>query len=263
MATGLRTTMAIVVPAAAGELILSRPLVALLLAHGATTVADTVPTATSLALLAIGLPGFCVFLYAVRVLQSIQDLRSAFWLYVVENGINVVAAVALIGPLGVVRGIALSISIAYTVAAVAALVHLRTRVHGLDGDLVITPLVHVILATVALVVGAALGSNVSASETDVGLLFRVVVGAVAGGGAFILAAGLLGGRGRRPPSASPPRRPSPRPSAPPPRGRRRRAGTPAGPDPLPPAGRPPVRPSRLGPTRGADPGPADRGRLDP
>jgi putative peptidoglycan lipid II flippase len=265
LATGLRTTMAIVVPAAAGELILSRPLVALLLAHGATTVADTVPTATSLALLALGLPGFCVFLYAVRVLQSVQDLRSAFWLYVLENGINIVAAVALVGPLGVVRGIALSITIAYTVAAVAALVHLRTRVHGLDGDLIIRPLAHVTMATAALVVGAALGSNVTASETDLGLLLRVAAGSVAGGGAFVLTAGILGGRGR-PPSSSPPPREGPRPpdtpdDPPPPRGRRIRPGLPPRPDPLPPAGRPPRRPSGLGPTRRTGRPTSERGRL--
>jgi putative peptidoglycan lipid II flippase len=263
MATGLRTTMAIVIPAAAGELILARPLVALLLAHGATTVNDTVPTATSLALLAIGLPGFCVFLYAVRVLQSVQDLRSAFWLYVLENGVNVVAAVILIGPLGVVRGIALSITIGYSVAAGAALVHLRTRVHGLDGDLVITPLVHVTLATAALVVGAALGSNFSATETVVGLFLRVVAGTVAGGGAFILTAGLLGSRGRQPGPRPPRDRPHPPHGPPesPPRGRRTRSGGPPRPDPLPPAGRPPQRPSRLGPTRRGEPDPTDRGRL--
>lgn len=262
MATGLRTTMAIVVPAAAGELILARPLVALLLAHGATTVADTVPTATSLALLALGLPGFCIFLYAIRVLQSIQDLRSAFWLYVLENGVNVVVAVVLVGPLGVVRGIALSITIAYTVAAVAALAHLRTQVHGLDGDLILGPLSHVVLATAALVLGAALGSNVSASESSVGLLLRVVVGSVAGGGAFVLAAGVLGGRGRgRPPTPRPPQRGPHPPSDPPPTGRRSRSGSPPRPDPMPPAGRPPVRPSRLGPTRGAEPESSEHGRL--
>ena len=55
-------------------------------------------------MLALGLPGFCVFLYTVRVLQSVQDLRSAFWLYVLENGVNIVlAAVALVGPLGGAR----------------------------------------------------------------------------------------------------------------------------------------------------------------
>ena len=264
MATGLRTILAIVVPAAAGELILSHPLVALLLAHGVTTVNDTVPTATSLALLALGLPGFCVFLYAIRVLQSVQDLRSAFWLYVVENGINVVAAVALVGPLGVVRGIALSITIAYTVAAVAALAHLRTRVQGLDAGIVSRPLLHVTVATGALVVGAALGSNVSASESELGLLLRVFVGGLAGLGAFVVAAGVLGGRRpphahRRPPGGPPP------PGAPddPPRRRTRgRPAQPERPDPLPPAGRPPLRPSRLGPTRRAEPGGTDRGRLD-
>jgi putative peptidoglycan lipid II flippase len=263
MATGLRTTLAIVVPAAAGELILSRPLVALLLAHGATTVADTVPTATSLSLLALGLPGFCVFLYAVRVLQSIQDLRSAFWLYVIENGVNVVLAVAFVGPLGVVRGIALSITLAYTAAAVAALYHLRTRVHGLDASIVIGPLSHVVLATAALVIGAALGSNLSASESNVGLLLRVLAGGIAGGGAFVLTAGFLGGRNRRPPSSGPPHRGPARPPDPRPGNRRRRSGAPPRPEPLPPAGRPPSRPSRLGPTRNEAPETSERGRLRP
>ena len=263
MATGLRTMMAIVVPAAAGELILSHPLVALLLAHGATDAAATVPTATALALLALGLPGFCVFLYAIRVLQSVQDLRSAFWLYVIENGVNIVAAVALVGPLGVVRGIALSITIAYTLSAVAALAHVRTRVHGLDGDLILGPLTHVAWASAALVVAAAFGSNVSASQTSLGLLLRVTVGVVAGTAAFVLAAGVLGGLGRRrgSPAAPPPRRRPPPGSDPTGRPRRGRPGPPR-PAPLPPAGRPPHRPPNLGPTRRAEPDAADRGRLD-
>jgi len=210
-------------------------------------------------MLAIGLPGFCVFLYAIRVMQSVQDLRAAFWLYALENAVNIVGAVALVGPLGV-RGIALSISLAYTLSAVAALAYLRTRVHGLDGDIVVGPLVHVATATAALVVGAALGSNVSASESSVGLLLRVVVGVGAGGGAFILAAGLLGGRGRRSPSSRPPDGGTGPPDEPPPR-HRRRPGLPPRPAPLPPAGRPPLRPSRLGPTRGAGPHRPDRGRL--
>ena len=62
---------------------------------------------------ALGLPGFCTFLYMVRVFQAMQDTRTAFRLYVVENGINIVFGVPLVGPLGV-RGLALSLSIAYT-----------------------------------------------------------------------------------------------------------------------------------------------------
>jgi len=197
MGTGLRAMLAIVVPAAAGELILARPLVALVLGHGAAGgPGATTQTATALAMLALGLPGFCVFLYAVRVLQSVQDLRAAFWLYALENAINIALAVALAGPFGV-RGIALSISVGYTVGAFAALAYLRSRVEGLGGELVGRPLGHVLLATVALVVAAVAASNFSASQTTPGLLARVVFGAGAGGLAYVLAAGGLAQLGRR------------------------------------------------------------------
>ena len=235
---GLRTILAFVVPAAAGMLVLARPLVELLLGHGAAGgQGATVPTATALAMLSLGIPGFCVFLYAIRVLQSIQDLRSAFWLYVLENGVNIVLAVVLAGPFGV-RGVALSISIAYTLAAVVALVHLRSAVAGLGGVTIARHLAHVVMATAVLVAAAVVGSNLSASDSFAGLLLRVVVGAAAGALAYVVAAGLLA-RLTSPSRAGPPPPPS-RPAA---------------------AGRPPLRPERLGPTRQQSEAP-DHGRLD-
>jgi putative peptidoglycan lipid II flippase len=297
MALSLRAMLAIVVPAAAGMVILARPLVALL-GHATQHASATGSTGVALSMLALGLPGFCVFLYCIRVLQSIQDLRSAFWLYVVENGINVVLAVALVGPLGV-RGVMLSISIAYTVAAVVALNRVRTRVHGLDADLVASPLRRVLLATAALVVAAALGANVTATSTGAGVLVRLVVGTAAGAAAYVLAAGLLARyadrRVRRTPhdpnratsssaeggprgvlrTPGPPaagaddeddeRRVAPTTVAATSPGRRARPGRtpPPGPARLPPAGRPPAAPPPLGPTRkpgSPDPG---RGKLDP
>jgi len=190
MAVGMRSMLAVIVPAAAGLLVLARPLVALLLGHGASTPAQTVPTATALAMLALGLPGFCLFLYAIRVLQSVQDLRSAFWLYVLENAINIVLAIALAGPLGV-RGIALSISVAYTVAAVAALARVRGLVEELGADRLRKPLLHVLLSCIALVGAAVLGSNITAAQRGFGLLERVAVGVVAGLVAYVVSAGLL------------------------------------------------------------------------
>jgi putative peptidoglycan lipid II flippase len=238
MTIGLRTILAFVIPAAAGMLILARPLVELLLGHGAAGAPGaTVPTATSLAMLALGIPGFCVFLYAIRVLQSVQDLRSAFWLYVFENGVNIVLAVVLAGPFGV-RGVALSISIAYTLAAVVALVHLRNSVAGLDGVTVGRHVVHVLMASAVLVAAAVVGSNLSASDSVGGLLLRVVVGTALGAAAYVVAAGVLARLGS-PAKARPPE-PPPRPA---------------------PAGRPPLRPERLGPTR-PPPEAADHGRLD-
>jgi putative peptidoglycan lipid II flippase len=274
MGTGLRAMLAIIIPAAAGEVVLARPLVALVFSHGAAG-GHTETTAVALAMLALGLPGFCVFLYAVRVLQSVQDLRSAFWLYALENAVNIVLAVALAGHFGV-RGIALSISVAYTVAALVALGYVRTRVQGLGGDLLGRPLGHVVVSTGALVVAAVLGSSVSGSETTLGLLGRVALGTFAGGVAYVLAAGGLAelavrrrhratGGGTTPPErpGGPPERhrgpPAPRTADDGGRGdprgqRRRRPGTPPRPTPHAPAGRPPLRPGRLGPTRSPEPG---------
>ncbi|MGD0320262.1 MAG: murein biosynthesis integral membrane protein MurJ [Acidimicrobiales bacterium] len=258
MAVGLRAMLAVIIPAAAGLLVLARPLVALLLGHGASTTVNTVPTASSLAMLALGLPGFCLFLYAVRVLQSVQDLRSAFWLYVLENGINVVLAVTLAGPLGV-RGIALSVSVAYTIASLAALARVRSRVQGLGAQWLTRPLVHVLLACVALVVGAVLGSNFTASQTGFGLLARVALGVGAGALAYVFAAGILARLTGRPDVRDPDGTSGP--------GRRRRGRVrqvaPPPPEPLPPAGRPPYRPESLGPTRSPGPGGSAHGRLGP
>ena len=271
--------LAVIIPAAAGELVLARPLVALVLGHGAAASFNaTGHTAQALAMLALGLPGFCVFLYAVRILQSVQDLRSAFWLYAFENGVNIVLAVLLAGHFGV-RGIALSISVAYTVAAVVALAYVHTRFQGLGGDVLGRPLFHVALATVALALAAALASNVSGSETTPVALGRVVLGSVAGGGAYVLAAGGLAERaarkrraaartGRR--GAAPLGPPSVRraptadrgrggPGASHPRPRRRRPGAPPPrAAPLPPAGRPPTATG----APGAD-APARSGRVAP
>ncbi len=113
--SGLRAELAIIVPAAVGMVLLARPAVALLLGHGTTRLTSTAGTGPTLALLAVGLPGFCTFLFVVRVLQSMQRTRIAFWLYLVENGINVVLAIALVHSLGV-RGLAISLSVAYSAA---------------------------------------------------------------------------------------------------------------------------------------------------
>jgi hypothetical protein len=73
---------------------------------------------------ALGLPGFCSYLYIVRVLQSMQRTRVAFYLYLVENGINIALAVVLVHSLGV-RGLALSLSVAYSVSALLGVGVLR------------------------------------------------------------------------------------------------------------------------------------------
>ncbi len=76
LAGGLRAVLAIILPAAMGMFLLAKPAVALLLGHGATSVSSTEDTGAALALFSLGLPGFCTFLYVVRVLQSMQRTRG-------------------------------------------------------------------------------------------------------------------------------------------------------------------------------------------
>lgn len=196
MAGGLRAVLAIILPAAMGMFLLAKPAVALLLGHGAGTPARTADTGAALAMFALGLPGFCTFLYVVRVLQSMQRTRAAFWLYLVENAVNVGLAVALVHPLGV-RGLALSLSVAYTVGAVCGLAVLRRWLGGLGPPRAYAPLRRVAAATVLMGVVVLVVSNLSGAETGVGLFVRVVGSAALGMVVYFAAAALLANRGHR------------------------------------------------------------------
>ncbi|MGH9087819.1 MAG: murein biosynthesis integral membrane protein MurJ, partial [Acidimicrobiales bacterium] len=195
LAGGLRATLAAILPAAVGMFLLARPAAALLLGHGSTPVTGTEVTGASLAMFALGLPGFCTFLYVIRVLQSMQRPKIAFWLYLLENGVNVILAVALVHPLGV-RGLALSLSIAYTVGAVAGLAVLRRWLGTLGGDRTWSPLRRVALASAVMGAVVLVVSNISGAEHGLGLLVRVVGSIVVGGTVYAAAATLLGGRHR-------------------------------------------------------------------
>lgn len=132
LSSGVRLTVGLLVPAAVGYVLLARPLIGLVLQHGALGEASATTTADTLAWFAIGLPGFSVFLLFTRAYQAMQDTRSVFVLYTIENGVNVILAVALFPAFGV-QGLAASYAIAYAVAAVLAAAHMRGRLGGLDG----------------------------------------------------------------------------------------------------------------------------------
>jgi peptidoglycan biosynthesis protein MviN/MurJ (putative lipid II flippase) len=196
MAFGLRGILAIIIPSAVGMVILAHPLIDLVLAHGAETTTAADSTAATLAMFSLGLPGFCTFLYAVRVFQAMQDTKTAFRLYLVENGVNIVAGVLLVGPLGV-RGLALSVSIAYTLAAILALSVVRQRVGGLGGDDLTTPIKRVVGATAVMALATVLALSVSGAQSGLALLGRVVLAVVVGATAYVATAAALGARQAR------------------------------------------------------------------
>jgi putative peptidoglycan lipid II flippase len=211
----LRAVLALIIPSAVGMLLLAKPAVALLLGNGHSTPAQTATTGAALAMFALGLPGFCAYLYFVRVLQSMQRTKVAFFLYLVENALNVVLALALVHPLGV-RGLALSLSIAYSVAAILALATFHQWFGRLADPATWAPLWRVVIATVPMAVVVLVVSNLSGSTSIPGLLARVGGAVVAGGltfGAVIVFLGRRHDTHRQPPAPPAPPAP-PGPSAP-------------------------------------------------
>jgi putative peptidoglycan lipid II flippase len=190
---GMRAMLALIIPSAVGMLLLAKPAVALLLGHGHSTASGTAPTGEALAMFALGLPGFCTYLYVVRVLQSMQRTRVAFYLYLIENTINIALAVLLVHPLGV-RGLALSLSIAYTVGALLGVAQLRRWFGPLGTEGTWTPLRRVGIATVAMGVVVLVVSNLSGATHGVFLLARVVGAVVAGLAIYGAVAFVLGRR---------------------------------------------------------------------
>ena len=206
MTGGLRAILALIIPSAVGMLLLAKPAVALLLGNGHSTPSETATTGAALAMFALGLPGFCTYLYFVRVLQSMQRTKVAFYLYLVENGLNIALALLLVHPLGV-RGLALSLSIAYSVAALLALAVFHQWFGRLAEPGTWAPVWRVVVASIPMGAVVLVVSNLSGSTSIAGLLARVVGAMVAGALTFGVVVIWLGRRHearRRPPPPTPP-----------------------------------------------------------
>jgi putative peptidoglycan lipid II flippase len=189
---GLRRMMAGILPAAAGYLLLAGPVAALLLHHGAFSSAASRETGQMLALFAVGLPGYCLYLLCISALQAMRDTRTAFFLYLFENGANIVLALVLTHHIGA-RGLSLSLSIAYSAAAVAAMIVVRLRMGGLGGLRTARFVGRCVLLTLVMTAAVAIViTAVGSSSSSSGLALRVAAGVIAGAATYGIGAGLAG-----------------------------------------------------------------------
>lgn len=187
LSVGLRMTAMVLLPAAAGYLVLARPIIDLVLEHGALSAASASTTAGVLACFAAGLPGFSAFLLLTRAFQAMEDTRTVFWLYVIENAINIVLAVALFPAFGV-QGLAASYAIAYTTAAVMAGVVLSRRTQGIGGAALGVVLAKAGAAAAVMGAAVALVSRALGGDEGMALVLRVGGSVGAGVSVYLLAA---------------------------------------------------------------------------
>jgi putative peptidoglycan lipid II flippase len=192
MIGGLRVTLAVLAPAAAGYAIIAQPLVKIALRYGNVTPADAHAISTSLALFAIGLPGFSAFVLLMRAYQAMQDTKTMFWMYAVENALSLVLAITLYPTLGV-KALAVAWVAPYSLAAIVAAIHLQRRTGTLGGTLTIRALFRIVVATGVMTgVLISLGYILPSGHGHVSLAIRLGVDLVAGTAVYVGVARALG-----------------------------------------------------------------------
>jgi putative peptidoglycan lipid II flippase len=172
--------LTLMIPAAAGLALLGYSIVQIVLERGLFDHEDTVRTGRTIVAMALGLPGFSVYLYSLRVFYARRDTKTPFFLILGENVTNIVVAVALIGLDE--AGLGLAFAVAYTLAAGVTVVTLERRVPGLISRswrplLVRIGIVSALTVTPLLVVRGVLGDRLT-TRPFVDVVVAVVLAAV-------------------------------------------------------------------------------------
>lgn len=92
---GLRTTVAVLVPAAVAYVVLGRALATVVFGHGRTSVEDARFIGTLLAVFACGLVAFSTYQLQLRAFYALQDTRTPALVNLSVNAVTVVVDVAL------------------------------------------------------------------------------------------------------------------------------------------------------------------------
>lgn len=127
---GLRLIVFVLLPGAIMYLVSSSELVQLLFERGAFSDASASLTTEALTVFGAALPGFAVFLYAMRGFYARKDTQTPFLLSLVKTAIMALTAWPLAAAFGL-AGVVAAFAGAYSLAAVAALVLLARRAGGL------------------------------------------------------------------------------------------------------------------------------------
>lgn len=176
---GIRLIALVTLPAGFGLFVLRRPIIGAAFQHGNVTAEDALNTSRALGGFALGLVGFSVYLFVIRVFYAHHDARTPFVINLVENIINVVLAILLVDRFGLL-GLGVAFAVAYLVSALWSLQIVSYKVRGfvlgdILGALARMLLASVVMAEVVWVVSRLVGDNAGS-----GAVVRVVVGSVVG-----------------------------------------------------------------------------------
>ncbi|HEY7626126.1 MAG TPA: murein biosynthesis integral membrane protein MurJ [Ilumatobacteraceae bacterium] len=180
---GIRLIALVTLPAGLGLFVLRRAIVGAAFQHGKFTAANALNTSRALAGFALGLVGFSLYLFVLRVFYAHQDARTPFVINVGENALNIVLALLFVDRWGVL-GLGLSFGLAYLIAAGWALQVLHYKIPAFPVGAVLASLwrmavAGLVMAEVVWAVARVVGSN-----TGSGAIVRVIAGTIVGAVAY-------------------------------------------------------------------------------
>ncbi len=192
---GLRLVAAIAVPASVGMWLVAEPLVYVLFRHGEFAESDVLKTSNVVAMYAFGIWSACGLLIVQRAFYALGDrmtpLRIGLW----SVGINLVANMTLIWPLGG-PGLALSTSICSIFQCLLTAAALQRKTQGIDWPRLSLGLGQTVVASIAMALGclATKWGLAQAQLPDgfLGQLIHLMLSIVVGVGTYLLCAKLLG-----------------------------------------------------------------------
>ena len=181
---GIRLIALVTLPAGVGLFVLRRAIVGAAFQHGKFTAANSLNTSRALAGFALGLVGFSIYLFVLRIFYAHQDARTPFVINVGENLLNVVLALVFVDRWGLL-GLGLAFGLAYLMSALWALQILHYKLPDFPLQTVIASLWRIAVAALVMSeVVWAVARSVGANSGS-GSIVRVVVSTVVGAATYL------------------------------------------------------------------------------
>jgi putative peptidoglycan lipid II flippase len=151
LASSIRLTLLLTIPSAAGLIILSRPIIALIYQYGRFTPDDTKQTAAALAYYAIGLAAFSIVRVLAPSFYALRDTRIPMMASLISIVINYAVSKFTVDYLKIGHiGLALSISAVSIVNFAILFIFMRRKLDGIEGRSLLSAFTKVTLASTAM-----------------------------------------------------------------------------------------------------------------
>jgi putative peptidoglycan lipid II flippase len=175
---GVRLIALLTVPAGFGIFVLRDPIIGALLEYRNFSAVAAANTSDALAGFSLGLVGFSVYMFTLRGFYAHRDTKTPFVVNVVENGLNIVLALALVDRYGVL-GLGLAYALAYLLSAIWTLRILARKVRQFPLRPIFDSVARTVLASVLMAEAVWLVTH-GRSDTGASAFAQLAIGGLVG-----------------------------------------------------------------------------------